>query len=147
MQTETSRSACGACTRSQSIECRVRGTGALAAGDEEGVGRFGVGEAAVRYERESDARADRRAVERGGAEVVRDVREARGPREDLHGPGHIEALDAVEEDDEYGSLLSCPPSLWAAEMAAMTNNPPFLPSGIRCGPDVALGFRHVPTSR
>lgn len=44
-------------------ECRIRSTGALAAGDEEGVGRFRVGEAAVRYERESDARADRCAVQ------------------------------------------------------------------------------------
>lgn len=85
-------------------ERRVGVAGALAAGDEEGVGRFGVGEAAVRDEDEAAAGTDRGAVERGGAQSVPGPGETGGPGEDLHRPGDIEALDAVVEDDEYGSL-------------------------------------------
>lgn len=79
--------------------------GALTARDEEGVGCRGVGEAAVGDQHETAGRTHRRTVQRGGAQLVRDLREPRGTGEDLQGPGDIEALDAVEEDDEDGSLL------------------------------------------
>lgn len=78
---------------------------ARASRHEEQIGRRGVSEPAVGDEREAAGAADRCSVQRGGAQVVGDAGEAGGAGEDLHRAAHVEALHALEEDDEYGSLL------------------------------------------
>ncbi|MDQ0939426.1 hypothetical protein QFZ67_001131 [Streptomyces sp. V1I1] len=80
------------------------GTGAGAAGHDQRVGDGGLGEAAVRDEGEAARGADRGAVQRRGADLVRAAGGPVGAREDLDRDGHVEALQVVEEDDEYGSL-------------------------------------------
>lgn len=80
---------------------------AVPAGDDQGVRYGGRGEVRVRDETQSAGRPYRAAVEGGGAYVVARRRVTDGvrrPVEHLQGAGDIEALHALEEDDEYGSL-------------------------------------------
>lgn len=72
---------------------------------EEQIGLRGVRERAVRDEREAAGAADRRAVQRSGAQIVGDPGESGGSGEDLRRAADVEALDTLEEDDEHGSLL------------------------------------------
>lgn len=85
-------------------QTRIRGAGARAAGDQQGV-RYGrVGESPVRYEDEAAGGADGLAGQRGRTDAVGARMPGGGLGEHLDGAGDIEDLDVVEEDDEDGSL-------------------------------------------
>ncbi len=87
---------------------RVGGTGALAARDQQGVRVGGRGERLVRYEGQAGGGAHGAAVQGGGTDPVGARRVLLGAGEHLQRPGDVEALDAVEEDEEEGALGHVP---------------------------------------
>lgn len=83
----------------------VRLPGARPARDEQGVRGGRLGEGAVGDEGQTAGGTDRHPVEGGGTDAVRAGTPGPGAREDLRGPGDVEALHPVEEDDQNGSHL------------------------------------------